>query len=126
LLTATLVQAIDFQITFWREGPKREYNFDAPYKPLYDRAVAQPQRPIFLENSMGVPHIWMPIGMPLWKAGPYPSLFVFPMEQNLHPARLSSAQTQSARIAKSFTKAGLICFTGQSRKTATTEGIGSS
>lgn len=51
LLAATLAQAIGFQITFHREGPKREYDFDAPYKPLYDAAVARPERPIFLENG---------------------------------------------------------------------------
>ena len=55
LLAATVAQAIDFQITFWREGPKRLYDFDVPYKPLYDRAVAQPQRPIYLENGMWGP-----------------------------------------------------------------------
>jgi hypothetical protein len=51
LLAATVVQAIDFQVTFRREGPKREYEFDFPYKALYDAAVAQPQRPIYLENG---------------------------------------------------------------------------
>jgi hypothetical protein len=55
LLAATVAQAIDFQIIFRREGPKREYSFDAPYKPLYDRAVAQPQRPIYLENGQWGP-----------------------------------------------------------------------
>jgi hypothetical protein len=51
LLAATVVQAIDFQITFWHKGPKREFVFDAPYKPLYDAAVARPERPIYLENG---------------------------------------------------------------------------
>ena len=46
---------MDFQITFWREGPKRLYDFDAPYKALYDAAVAQPQRPIYLENGQWGP-----------------------------------------------------------------------
>jgi hypothetical protein len=55
LLAATIAQAVDFQITFWREGPKRLYDFDAPYKPLYDAAVAQPQRPIYLENGQWGP-----------------------------------------------------------------------
>jgi hypothetical protein len=55
LLAATVAQAIDFQITFWREGPKRLYDFDVPYKTLYDRAVAQPQRPIYLENGQWGP-----------------------------------------------------------------------
>ncbi len=55
LLAATVAQAVDFQVTFWREGPKRLYDFDAPYKALYDAAVAQPQRPIYLENGMWGP-----------------------------------------------------------------------
>jgi hypothetical protein len=55
LLSATIAQAIDFQVTFWREGPKRLYDFDVPYKPLYDRAIAQPQRPIYLEDGMWGP-----------------------------------------------------------------------
>jgi hypothetical protein len=55
LLAATVVQAIDFQVIFRREGPKREYSFDAPYKPLYDAALAQPHRPVYLENGMWGP-----------------------------------------------------------------------
>ena len=55
LLAATVAQAIDFQIIFRREGPKREYSFDAPYKLLYDVAVARPERPIYLENGMWGP-----------------------------------------------------------------------
>jgi hypothetical protein len=55
LLAATVAQAIDFQIIFRRDGPKREYSFDAPYKVLYDAAVARPERPIYLENGMWGP-----------------------------------------------------------------------
>jgi hypothetical protein len=55
LLMATLLQAIDFQMTFWREGPKRYFAFDALYKPAYDAAVAQPARPIYLENGLWGP-----------------------------------------------------------------------
>jgi hypothetical protein len=55
LLTATLLQAIDFQITFWREGPKRYFAFDVLYKAVYDVAVARPERPIYLENGMWGP-----------------------------------------------------------------------
>jgi hypothetical protein len=55
LLIATLAQAIDFQITFWREGPKRYFAFDALYKAAYDAAVARPERPIYLENGMWGP-----------------------------------------------------------------------
>jgi 4-amino-4-deoxy-L-arabinose transferase-like glycosyltransferase len=55
LLAVTVVQAIDFQVTYRREGPTRLYDFDAPYKPLYDAAVAQPQRPIYLEKGQWGP-----------------------------------------------------------------------
>jgi len=55
LLLATVTQAVDFQTVFWREGPKREFVFDVPYKPAYDAAVAQPERPIYLENGMWGP-----------------------------------------------------------------------
>ena len=55
LLAATVLQFIDFQITFWREGPKRYFSFDALYKPLYDVAVARPERPIYLENGQWGP-----------------------------------------------------------------------
>jgi len=55
LLTATVLQAIDFQSTFWREGPKRYFAFDVLYKPLYDAAVARPERPIYLENGQWGP-----------------------------------------------------------------------
>jgi hypothetical protein len=55
LLAATVAQAVDFQITFWREGPKREFAFDAPYKAAYDAAVARPERPIYLENGQWGP-----------------------------------------------------------------------
>jgi hypothetical protein len=55
LLAATLLQFIDFQITFWREGPKRYFAFDARYKDAYDAAVARPERPIYLENGQWGP-----------------------------------------------------------------------
>ncbi len=51
LLVATAAQAVDFQMTFWRVGRERVNEFDVPYKPAYDAAVAQPQRPIYLENG---------------------------------------------------------------------------
>ncbi len=55
LLVATLAQAIDFQLTFRREGPERINEFDVPYKAAYDAAIAQQQRPIYLENGMWGP-----------------------------------------------------------------------
>jgi hypothetical protein len=51
LLGATLVQAARFQIAFTRNGPKREYEFDVPYTAVYDAAVAQPTRPIYLQDG---------------------------------------------------------------------------
>lgn len=55
LLAATVVQAVDFQIIFWREGPKREFIFDARYKDAYDAAVARSERPIYLEDGQWGP-----------------------------------------------------------------------
>jgi hypothetical protein len=55
LLAATVVQAIDFQVTFRRAGPDRVNEFNVPYKAAYDAAVAQPQRPIYLENGQWGP-----------------------------------------------------------------------
>jgi 4-amino-4-deoxy-L-arabinose transferase-like glycosyltransferase len=51
LLAATVAQATDFQVSFRRKEPERVNEFDVLYKPLYDAAVAQPQRPIYLENG---------------------------------------------------------------------------
>ena len=51
LLLLTVVQATYFQAVFRKEGPKREFDFDVPYKSLYDTAVAQPTRPIYLEDG---------------------------------------------------------------------------
>jgi hypothetical protein len=55
LLAATVAQAVDFQITFWRKGRERYFAFDVLYKPLYDAAVARPERPIYLENGQWGP-----------------------------------------------------------------------
>ena len=55
LVVGTVAQAIDFQITFWRKGPDRVNEFDILYKPAYDAAVAQPQRPIYLEDGQWGP-----------------------------------------------------------------------
>lgn len=48
LLALTTIEAIRFQIVFRREGPKRGIFFDASYKEVFDAAVAQPSRPIYL------------------------------------------------------------------------------
>jgi hypothetical protein len=51
MLALTILQAIHFQTVFRRDGPKREFEFDVPYKAAYDAAVAQPVRPIYLEDG---------------------------------------------------------------------------
>jgi hypothetical protein len=51
LLVLTAVQVVYFQKRFRQEGPKRGYVFDTAYKEVYDLAVAQPQRPIYLEDG---------------------------------------------------------------------------
>jgi len=55
LLAGTLLQGIHFQIIYSREGPERINEFDVPYKAAYNAAVAQPQRPIYLENGQWGP-----------------------------------------------------------------------
>src|SRR5262249_4100648 len=55
LLAATVAQVIDFQITFWRKGPERQFAFDVRYKAVYDAAVARTERPIYLENGQWGP-----------------------------------------------------------------------
>jgi len=51
LLAATVAQAVDFQLIFWRKGLERQFAFDVLYKDAYDAAVARPERPIYLENG---------------------------------------------------------------------------
>ena len=51
LLGATGLQGARFQAAFRRSGPKRQYEFDVPYKAVYDTAVAQPIRPIYLQDG---------------------------------------------------------------------------
>src|SRR5262249_19135895 len=41
LLAATVAQALDFQIIFWRKGLERDFAFNALFKAAYDAAVAQ-------------------------------------------------------------------------------------
>ena len=48
LLAAAAIQLVYFQSVFRREGPERGYAFDEAYKEVYDTAVAQPYRPIYL------------------------------------------------------------------------------
>jgi hypothetical protein len=51
LLAFTGVETYWFQTVYRREGPKRLFEFDAPYKQAYDVAVKQPVRPIYLEDG---------------------------------------------------------------------------
>lgn len=51
VLALTAVEAYRFQTVFRREGPKRSFDFDVPYKEAYDTAIRQPVRPIYLEDG---------------------------------------------------------------------------
>jgi len=51
LLIGMATQAIYFQSVFRREGPNRGIFFDAPYKDVYDTAIAMSARPIFLVDG---------------------------------------------------------------------------
>jgi hypothetical protein len=55
LLTATVAQAVDFQLIFWRKGLERQFAFDVLYKDAYDAAVARSERPIYLEDGQWGP-----------------------------------------------------------------------
>ena len=55
LLAATVAQAVDFQLIFWRKGLDRQFAFDVLYKDAYDAAVARPERPIYLEDGQWGP-----------------------------------------------------------------------
>jgi Dolichyl-phosphate-mannose-protein mannosyltransferase len=55
LLAATVAQAVDFQIAFWRKGRERDFAFDVLYKAAYDAAVARSERPIYLEAGQWGP-----------------------------------------------------------------------
>jgi hypothetical protein len=52
LLAGIALQAAYFQRVFRREGPEREYVFDAAYKDVYDAAIALPNRPIYLSDGI--------------------------------------------------------------------------
>jgi hypothetical protein len=55
LLAATVAQAVDFQLIFWRKGLDRQFAFDVLYKDAYDAAVARSERPIYLEDGQWGP-----------------------------------------------------------------------
>lgn len=51
LLFLGAAEAGYFQWSYYHEGGKRGYVFDEAYKPLYDAAVSQPNRPIYLVDA---------------------------------------------------------------------------
>jgi len=52
LLVAAAAQVIYFQKVYRRDGPGRGWVFGTAYKELYDLAVAQPSRPIYLSDGV--------------------------------------------------------------------------
>ena len=50
ILAGMAAQVIYFQRAYRREGPQRGWVFDAAYKDVYDAAVAQSSRPIYLSD----------------------------------------------------------------------------
>jgi hypothetical protein len=57
LLLITAAQTSYFQSVFRREGPSRGLWFDAEYKELYDAALAQPDRPIYLIDGVSPAYV---------------------------------------------------------------------
>jgi 4-amino-4-deoxy-L-arabinose transferase-like glycosyltransferase len=55
LLLTIALQAIYFQKIFRREGPKRDFYFDVDYKIVYDEALKQPNKPIYLLDGVNGP-----------------------------------------------------------------------
>lgn len=51
VLVLTLLQGIVFQMRFSEEGPKRLYYFNATYPKVFEQALAQPERPILLQDG---------------------------------------------------------------------------
>ncbi|MGZ8846900.1 MAG: ArnT family glycosyltransferase [Pyrinomonadaceae bacterium] len=51
LLAGVAAQTIYFQHVYRRDGPQRAWAFDADYQDVYDAAVAQPNRPIYLSDG---------------------------------------------------------------------------
>jgi len=51
LIGVLILEAGYFHYKHYTKGPDRGYVFDTAYKQLYDTAVAQPQRPIFLVDA---------------------------------------------------------------------------
>jgi hypothetical protein len=55
LLLAAGFQAVYFQKVFRRDGPDRDFYFDVDYKIVYDEALKQPSKPIYLLDGSNGP-----------------------------------------------------------------------
>src|SRR5229473_3527670 len=55
LLLMSALQAIYFQKVFRREGPTRDFYFDVDYKIVYDEALKQPNKPVYLLDGVNGP-----------------------------------------------------------------------
>ena len=51
LLVMTGVEFYRFRAVYRKQGPRRSFDFDVPYKAAYDAAIKQPVRPIYLEDG---------------------------------------------------------------------------
>jgi len=50
-LIATVYQFVGYHSVFRERGPQRLFDFDVPYRRVYQAAVAQPERPIYLQDG---------------------------------------------------------------------------
>ncbi len=51
LLALTFIQAAFYQIAFREEGPKRLIDFNTAYPEVFEKALARPERPIYLQDG---------------------------------------------------------------------------
>lgn len=107
LLALTAIEAVRFQTIFRREGPKRGIYFDASYKDVYDAAVAQPSRPIYLiDGTFG------PASMhAFWYAtaeGRSRSEFVYLGDAAKHPSPPAGAIVISSDLKQNCRKCDMI------------------
>ena len=106
LLVATVAQAVDFQLTFWREGPERPFAFDVPVQGRLrrsSRAVAAAN--LSWRMGSGVPRTWMRIGTPLWKAGLYREFVRLPDGAKPPPGAIvlsSNSDCQNCEVIKKY------------------------
>ena len=107
LLVLTSIEAVRFQIVFRREGPKRGIFFDVQYKEVYDAAVAQPSRPIYLIDG-----IFGPASMhAYWYAtveGRAKSEFVYLGDAARHPSPRAGGIVISSDLRENCQKCSMI------------------